>query len=220
MAAVFIWWCGTNHVPFLAERNREAVATDPPTGALGLRVRNVYGRFWRPKLSPKWNCFLQRSCFCERISCVLTILGCEGRIWPSQVHRRKSSTITSSIKQKNHSTDIRKVSQMLQNKLGQLYEPFKCWTSNLRSRAGLPIVQSEQYSDLDFNGSRLSPFTLRGKILSRAVWQLLSAAFVYYPFRAGVSSETTYHFEVGMVLDESNGSFPWGAKEIEMVCKA
>lgn len=104
-------------------------------------------------------------------------------------------------------TDMGKVSRMFQDALGKLYEPVYCWTSSLRSRAGLPR----------WIFGTPSPFTFEGKDLSRAIWKLLSNAFLEHPVRVGVNLDTTYHFEVGMIVDEYDGRFAWRYSDIERV---
>lgn len=108
---------------------------------------------------------------------------------------------------------------MFQDNLGQLYDPAECWTSSLRSRAGLPMVQNDDGQTSQYNSSVSSPFTLRGKDLSQAVWKLLSGGFLKHPHQFGVNINTTYHFEVGMILDEVDGIFAWDHQQIEKVFK-
>lgn len=112
---------------------------------------------------------------------------------------------------------MRKVSRMFEDTFGQLYEPAHFWTSSLRSRAGLPIFQDEDSPASIRHLCTPSPFTLRGKDLSRAVWRLLSDAFLKHFLRFSVNLDITYHFEVGMILDEYGGRFAWGCSDIERV---
>lgn len=121
------------------------------------------------------------------------------------------------IGESSHLTDIRKVSRMFEDTFGQLYKPAESWTSSLRSRAGLPTFQDDDSPASICDICTPSPFTFTGKDLSRAVWKLLSDAFLEHPSRVGVNLDTTYHFEVGMILDEYDGRFSWKYSDIERV---
>lgn len=106
---------------------------------------------------------------------------------------------------------------MFQETLGELYDPAVSWTSTLRSRAGLPEFRNEDCPVSVSDHCTPSPFTLTGRELSVAVWKLLSNAILEHPVRVGFSLDITYHFEVGMILDESNGKFTWRHSDVERV---
>lgn len=101
------------------------------------------------------------------------------------------------------------VSLLFRRELGIYYDPVMCWTSRLRSRAGLPEFPNKTHH---------ASFTMSDPEIAKKVTELL--------YKRGWNSlaqyhqePPTYHFDVGVSVGGLDDTFEWGTSQLQMVRK-
>lgn len=99
------------------------------------------------------------------------------------------------------------VSLLFRRELGECYDPVVCWTSRLRTRAGLPEFHTKTH-----HGS----FTMSDPEIAKSVTRLLYKRGWQSIAQYGQASPT-YHFDVGVSAGGLDDTFEWGTSQLRMV---
>lgn len=99
-----------------------------------------------------------------------------------------------------------KVSSLFQRELRKYYDPVLHWTSQLRTRAGLPEFLENTHH---------ASFTMSGPVITGKVTELLTKRG--WKGLAQGSTRRIYHFDVGVSAGGLDDKFEWSTSQLRMV---